>query len=389
MTLRSADNGTRWKAVTPSAAAPGASRDVERDIERAGSEWRATVDAVADLIMLLDRDGSVRRCNQACSGFLGRAYSDIIGRDVRALLYGHDRFARDPLEVVFAPGRETQFPDRDGWYTAQMYPIGAAEAIEPGWVLIVTDITEQRAAAAEQRRLEAVAEAVNMAENVGFVFSGIRHELGNPINSIKVALSVLRTRLDEYSRERIITYLDRALSEVGRVEYLLRALKTYSMHEHPVMDAIPIGPFLHSFLSLVESDLANRNIRIVRSLDAPVPAALADGRALHQVMLNLLSNSADALDVPREGRGERIISITVYALPGRVGITVSDNGAGMTNAQYADLFKPFVTSKAQGTGLGLVIIRKLLLTMNGTIAVTSTSGMGTTIDLTLEAKASE
>lgn len=351
---------------------------VAHAVERAESEWRATVDAVADFIVLLDRDWHVRRCNRACSAFLGRTYGDIIGRDVRALFF-------DRADATFELGREIPLPGRDGWYVAQMYPVGAAEGIEPGWVLIVTDVTKQRAAAAEQRRLEAVAEAVNMAENVGFVFSGIRHELGNPINSIKVALSVLRTRLDEYSRDRIVTYLDRTLAEVGRVEYLLRALKTYSMHEHPVMETTAMGPFMQAFLSLVEPDLAARNIRIVRSLDAPVPAALADGRALHQVLLNLLSNSADALDPPREGRGERIISITVYALAGRVGLTVADNGTGMTAAQHANLFKPFVTLKPQGTGLGLVIIRKMLLTMQGTIAVTSTAGVGTTVDLTLMA----
>jgi len=246
------------------------------------------------------------------------------------------------------------------------------------YVFVCRDVTETR-------RLQSIAEAVNMMDNVGYIFSGIRHELGNPINSVKTALAVLKQNLGKWQKEQIELYIERCLTETARVEYLLRTLKTFSMHENPQMQPVLLADYMEKFVALIAEDFERRNIRITLSAAAGVGAALCDPRALHQVMLNLLANSADSF-----GEGSRgAINISLVREKKRIYITVADSGAGMSESQVNNLFKPFYTSKPDGNGLGLVIVRSMLGKMNGTISVQSAQNIGTSIVFTLEAAENE
>ncbi|MEJ2659972.1 MAG: response regulator [Desulfobacteraceae bacterium] len=204
----------------------------------------------------------------------------------------------------------------------------------------------------EKKRLEAVAEAANLMDNLGYIFSGIRHEIGNPLNSVKMALSVLDKNLDRYPRQTIREFVGRSLGELSRVEYLLKALKNYSLFETPQMENVHLGRFMDNFMSLVEEDFSRKGIHIFLDMAEEDIYVSTDDRAFHQVMLNVLTNAADALY--REDRP--MIDITVDTIPGFVRLEVRDNGCGMTQEEQKNLFRPFFTSKPQGTGLGLVIV---------------------------------
>jgi signal transduction histidine kinase len=108
--------------------------------------------------------------------------------------------------------------------------------------------------------------------------------------------------------------------------------------------------------------------------------ALIDHRAFHQVMLNLLINSADAVQECKEP----CITITIGQInTNRVQVCVADNGCGMSEAERDNIFRPFFTSKPHKTGLGLVIIKKLLARMDCGIGVSSNPGKGTTVTMNL------
>jgi PAS domain S-box-containing protein len=251
-------------------------------------------------------------------------------------------------------------------------PILDDEGNVKGILGIIWDITERA-------RLESIAEAVNTTENIGYVFSGIRHEIGNPINSLKITLSVLRSKAHEYSKEMCLTYIERAMSEIARVEYLLKALKSYNLYEVPDIRDINIREFLDKFASLVAADCAQRGVSLQVNLGHDAESGRADPRALQQVLLNILVNSLDAL----KGRDNPMVKIQTSRENGAIKISVTDNGIGMTEEQQKDLFKPFRTTKATGTGLGLVIAMKMLTRMKGTISVQSRKGEGTTTDITI------
>ncbi|MBT8338372.1 MAG: response regulator [Desulfatitalea sp.] len=243
----------------------------------------------------------------------------------------------------------------------------------------VRQVIHYRLDTTHRRRLEAVAEAANLMENVGFIFSGIRHEIGNPINSIKMALSVLSSNMERYPIETIREFVNRSMGEISRVEYLLRSLKNFSMYETPEVERVDMVSFMRQFYSLVEKDFSGKGIAVTVDATGRNTMACFDPRMLHQVMLNLMTNAADALKDSAEPR----IDITIRRSAGCVQVQVIDNGRGMTEKEQRNLFRPFYTSKAQGTGLGLVIVRKMLSLMNGTVGISSSPGAGTTVTLQL------
>lgn len=231
----------------------------------------------------------------------------------------------------------------------------------------------------EKLRLESVVEALNTVNNIGYIFTGIRHEIGNPVNSIKTTLNVLSRNIDSYSKEKVAEYVDRALTEIGRIEYLLKALKTFNMYENPDFQNVHIPSFVENLGSLVSEDFKKNGISIKTIIHPEVKQGYTDPRALHQVMLNILTNSSDAL----EGREDPRILINVFRISDRVMLRVVDNGCGMSSDQQKELFKPFYTTKVRGTGLGLVIVKKMLAKMNSTIDIDSQEDAGTIVDITI------
>ncbi|MDA8138362.1 MAG: response regulator [Desulfobacteraceae bacterium] len=287
------------------------------------------------------------------------------------------RCAVDEVVRTHRPAHmEYQYVDEDGIETeyedVHAFPLFSDDGH-------VRQVIQYRLDITHRKRLEAVAEAANLMENLGFIFSGIRHEIGNPINSIKMALTILAKHLHSYPPETVKEFVDRAMGEIGRVEYLLKALKNFSMYDRPEIEPVDMEKFMTHFLALVENDFMQKGIRIELRAAKKRLAALADQRILHQVMLNLLTNAADALDKQEAPR----IEIALNALGAYVQVQIMDNGHGMSGEELRNLFRPFYTSKAHGTGLGLVIVKKMLAQMNGSIAVKSQRDLGTTITMML------
>jgi signal transduction histidine kinase len=239
------------------------------------------------------------------------------------------------------------------------------------WIF-VSDITEKT-------RLAAVAEAVNTMNNLGYIFSGIRHELGNPVNSVKTAATVLKQNLGSFSRETVAEYVDRMLADLNRVEVLLRDLKSYSMYEAPETRDVDLPGLVENLVAMSRRDFARERIRITTILRPEAGRVRADPRALQQVLLNLMTNAADAL----RGRPDQEIAISTRLIDGRVLVTIRDNGCGIPEEQRKHLFIPFSTTKTTGTGLGLVIVQKMLAKMGGTVEIESAAGIGTAVTINL------
>jgi len=227
------------------------------------------------------------------------------------------------------------------------------------WVFL-SDITEKM-------RLQKIAEAVTLMNNIGFIFSGLAHELGNPINTVKMSLSVLRNNLNTFPPETILEYVENIQSEVFRMEYLLKTMKSFNAYEELQIQNVDLREFMETFLRLVKRDIEKKGIQLQVDFKVENPLVRADPRGLQQILLNLLTNSIDAVEkteIPE-------ISIDVQKSGDRIFIIISDNGCGISKDQLKNIFLPFYTSKAKGTGLGMAIVRKLLTGMGGTIEITS------------------
>jgi len=332
-------------------------------------------------IIITDSDGIIEYVNPAFEVITGYKKDEAVGqRPTNLLKSGRQdmQFYREMWETIKSGnvwrGRFINKKKAGALFEedAAISPVKNAEGKIINFVAIKRDVTEKR-------RLESLAEAANLMENIGYVFSGIRHEIGNPINSLKMTLTVLNESLETFSGETVQDFLKRSLHEVGRVEYLLKTLRNFNMFEKPNVQSLRIDTFMEKFLSLVADDFKRKGINIETLSSPSAMEGLVDPRALHQVMLNLTTNSADALmDIENPQ-----IGLSFRKLGGWIYIKVIDNGCGMSSEQKKDLFKPFFTSKANGTGLGLVIVKKMLSKMNCTIDIESRENVGTTVTISI------
>lgn len=345
--------------------------------EQSKKEYQRLIKVVqqsSDSILIMDTGETILYVNPAFVQTTGYTSAEIIGKSysiLRSHKHSPDFFGdlRDILNqgaswsgVLISRKKDESLYEEE----IVISPVKDEKNTIINFVCTSRDITSKK-------RLESIAEAANLMTNIGYIFSGIRHEIGNPINSIKMALTVLNKNLETYSLERIKEFTERSLDEVLRVEYLLKALKNFSLYEHLEIRKICIDESLRNFINLVTDDFQKKNIRIQTSFPADPVYAPADPRALHQVLLNLFTNAADAV----AGSENPTIFLKLRKKVRLIKIEVQDNGCGMSEEELADLFKPFYTSKTNGTGLGLVITKKMLAKMNSIISIQSEKNKGT------------
>jgi PAS domain S-box-containing protein len=358
-------------------------RDVEnrRASKRAEDErirLAAATEAAAEAVVITDIRGIVQYVNEAFVKMTGYAKDETVGRDLHMLDSGKQdadfyRTLRDTLR-------------RDGVWTGRLMSKKKDGALyhedctysvikDPGgeiinYVSIKRDVTERL-------RLESIAEAVNTMDSIGYIFSGVRHEIGNPLNSINMILGLLKSKLDVFSKDDIREYVDRVVAQLSRVGDLLKSLKSFNLYENQEPRNLPVSSFIEKLLPLVREDLKKKGVTIAVSVDPNARVIYADPRALQQVMLNIFTNASDAMN----GRGNPRITVNAFRSAGMIGIRVEDNGCGIPEDKLKDLFKPFYTTKVHGTGLGLVIVKKMLTKMNGAIEITSRKDEGTRVDI--------
>jgi signal transduction histidine kinase len=312
-------------------------------------------------IGVLVLDISHQRVDYSNPSFIEMLQDDVLCADfsrLNQLLLGDSEGAEQNLEKNYYSSHFT--------HNGRLFGFSVYRAAEPYRCFFIRDITEKS-------RFESIAQAVNVMDNIGFIFSGIRHEIGNPLNSLKMALSVLRQNIDNTSPEMLKEYLDRGMADVERISYLLKALKAFSLYDNIEIKSVRLIEFMEKFICLVERDFHSKGIFIKTEIPLDLPYVAIDSRALHQALLNVFSNAADALSEIRKPQ----ILIRAEVSGSLVSLKIFDNGCGIHSQQLKHLFQPFNTSKPKGNGLGLVITRKLLAMMNADIEISSRAGQGT------------
>ena len=347
--------------------------ETERDL------LAAAVASSSDAIVITDRpQGTILYVNNAFEHLTGYAKHEVIGESLQILDSGrHDeKFYQELRESliqnkVWSGQMINKKKDGTTYYEACTYfTVKGKNRESINYVAVKRDITEKL-------RLEAIAESVNAMENIGYIFSGIRHEIGNPITTLKMVLTLLQGKLETAPKETIKQYVSQAVEHVSRVEYLLRSLKSFNMYESLEFRGVVVSSFVEKLLSLVTEDFKSKGIEIIKTISCNGDKVFADPRALQQILLNIFTNAADAL----EGRDKPLIDLRASSDDGMVRFTITDNGCGMTEEQQKNLFRPLFTNKKHGTGLGMVIVKKMITSMNGVVEVQSKPGEGTTVEL--------
>jgi len=211
---------------------------------------------------------------------------------------------------------------------------------------------------------------------IGELASAVGHELRNPLGVITNAHYLLRSNLDATRDEAASRHLATAEREVGAATLIVSDLLDYSRAREPVMTTVQLADLVEEVRGVIP---APPGITVTTDLPTPSPTVRADRDQLRQVLLNLLSNSYEAM--PEGG------TITITAVPtgDSVELSVRDTGSGMDEDTARRVFEPFFTRKARGIGLGLAVTKRIVDGHGGTISVTSTPGAGAAFTVRLPA----
>ncbi len=214
---------------------------------------------------------------------------------------------------------------------------------------------------------------------VGHLAASLSHEIRNPLSSINMNLQILseKLQLDGFDRRR----LDITVREVSRVENILRQLLDLSRPVDIELGFVDIRELVQGCVDLVEPKTAEKHLKIVQRYARSLPPCKLDAKKLQQALLNLILN---AVDVTGEGS-----PILVFAKTIRIGGTkylelgVRDSGPGVDPAGISRLFDPFYTTKAQGSGLGLSNVKRIVDAHEGNVEVRGREGPGATFVMRL------
>ena len=213
--------------------------------------------------------------------------------------------------------------------------------------------------------------------SVGRLAAGIAHEINNPLQPILLNLELM---LDDIESGDPIDARDiqETFDSAQRISRIVKRLLQFMRQENASdesMEVIPIQAVIEDIFGLSEKFFQKENICVVYDID---PDAYIRGNRdqMQQVLLNLMLNSAAAIE--KDGT----ISITARRTPAGVVITLQDDGSGIEPEMLGKIFDPFVSTKSDGTGLGLFICYGIVQNHNGTIEVDSDPGVGTRFILT-------
>ncbi len=310
---------------------------------------------------------------------LDAARSDVIfaNSEARDLLEGSGlEIDYEPLRRLFGTGektsREVNAPERGSCRLSGRLVGFTTYRNDPIVWTFFRDISNKA-------RLEAVAEATELANSLGHVFAAVRHEIGNPINSAKMALSVLERNFDSLGPDEALEYIREVLGEIDRVSDMLYSLRSFSLYEDVQVRSLELDRFLEDFVEFARRDFRHEGIALDLELCAPGLSVLADPRALRQVLINLLANAADAM----AGRQDARVLLRADVRGEIVLLELRDNGPGIPEEVIGELFKPFFTTKKEGTGLGLPIARKMLARMSATVEIENNESGGASLLISL------
>jgi two-component system NtrC family sensor kinase len=351
------------------------------ELIRVGKEqWETTFDALGAGIALVDAGGTIRRCNRAVADLVGAPIPTIIGRRLGEALFGGAAIVAELLPQAAAAHRPVESVRRSE-SLGRMLRLLVAPLPNPtdevAAVVIVEDITEQKQLEAQLLQAEKLA-------SVGTLVSGVAHELNNPLTSIAGLSEFLLEQGVGTGPQR--EHLRVINDQAGRASRIVRNLLSFARKSSGEHAPVDLGDIAQRAVLLMNYEFQRRGITVETHLEPGTPLVLGNRDELQQVLLNLLTNAAHALEGMPEGAPRRL-DVTVGAEASMVVLRARDTGPGIAPEAALQIFDPFFTTKppGEGTGLGLFLSYGIAETHGGNLAVESAPGRGATFILTLPA----
>lgn len=231
-------------------------------------------------------------------------------------------------------------------------------------------------------------EAKKKLTDLGAVASGLAHEIRNPLNSLYINSQILAEMLaampegEGVRREELLSLAQSNLKVTQRLNDLLTEFLRFARPPSMELVVADLNKVVAETLRFLEIDFTRRGIELASSLHPEHLPLLADEKQLKQALLNLLLNAEEAMDKERKR-----VRVTTGVHRGRLFVRVQDNGRGIPPADRKQIFRLFFTTRKNGSGLGLPVVRRIIRDHRGTIHVRSREGKGTTVTILLPTEA--
>ena len=237
----------------------------------------------------------------------------------------------------------------------------------------------------EIKRLEMELVRSERLAAIGQTIAGLAHGIKNILHSLKGGSYLVDLGIKKNNTEKLISGWEMIKRNIDRMSNLVLDLLSYSKEGEPEYEACCPNEIANEVCELLAEKAKENKIKIVKDIDPSIGEVSADPRTIHEVLLNLMSNAIDAcLFDENTGKSWQVKMKTAREKDNWIRFEVSDNGAGISEEVREKLFTSFFSTKGhRGTGLGLMVTRKLIEEHQGTVKVKSKIDKGTTFTVRL------
>jgi len=348
-----------------------------QDLCRETSLLWSILQSVSDGILVVDHEGRTMFLNDAARETLGISQRNLVSKPLL------DCTADSRLSALFEESLRDQKMVIDREVEARhpkhmilkvnVVPYRVDEGQPLGAIVILRDITAEKHRQAESFQSEKLEALVTLA-------AGVAHEIGNPLNSLTIHMQLMEREiqhLPKKSRRKLTDTLEVAKSEIKRLDEIVRrflgAIRPTQLHYKEVN----INNLVESVLDFMYFEISEQDIAIEKEYDSRIPLALMDEDQVKQAFFNIIKNAIQAM--PRGG----VLRATTALRDSHVVVTFSDTGMGVPEDKLNRVFDPFYTTKEGGSGLGLMMVYKMVKDHSGTVELNSREGQGTTVTVSL------
>lgn len=231
----------------------------------------------------------------------------------------------------------------------------------------------------QQEEKEAASDRLHHTErlaSLGRLAAGLAHEIKNPLAGIRGVMELMRDDTEENEQKELFVQV---VNELDRVNEIIHLLLNFARPAPPKREKVDVAHLLEDSVQLLCPALAKKYISLDIELARDVGDFSLDPSQMRQVITNLVTNAADAI----ESDGWIVVRASLCPEGGGLIISVEDDGPGISEEALEEVFEPFFTTKFSGTGLGLAVVRSLVVQHRGRIEVESEVGRGTTFFILL------
>jgi two-component system, sporulation sensor kinase E len=378
---------------------------VVQRLARERSFLETLFNAIEDGVLVVDEAGRILYFNQAVTRFLG-LQPNVEGQPITDFIPELEwdkirRFDHSGGPGVVRHEFEVQYP-RPRFLRLYATPLDGEAAGSAGVALILHDDTEAR-----QKTLEAIES--ERIQALTLLAASVAHEIGNPLNALHIHLQLMERELrklksgagglpsthgsvpaarararagagEPEARElipKLEQYLSVARGEINRLDYIITQFLQAIRPSMPQLKPASLNDVVQKTLDLLQPETENRGLNVRTRLARQLPVTPIDPTQIQQVLVNLIKNALQAMT-----RGGTLTLQTGEGSDG-VWVSIADTGGGIPQEQINRIFEPFYTTKKKGTGLGLMIVQRIVRAHGGRIELESQVGRGTTFRIWL------